>query len=959
MSFKRLPQGGLIDRDKKCVAKLDGAKVKGFGGDTLASALLAANKMVLGRSFKYHRQRGLMAAGAEEPNALFTVGKKGAQIPNIPATQIELAGGIKAKSQNAWPSKHFDFGAINETFAGLLGAGFYYKTFMGPSKKAWMFYEKFIRRAAGLGKTSFAKSTLRHDTMHSFCDVLVIGSGPAGLSAALAAAEAGAIVSVAEQDFVLGGNTLSSADHVQGEWRMAALAALQTKSNVRLLTRATVKGIYDGNLATLADGDDLELLRAQTIVYATGATERPMLFEGNDRPGVLLASALRTYANRFAVVPIKRCIIATNNDSAYEAAADLTSKGVEVFVVDERSAIEGATLVRAAAAGIAVFTASRIKATHGDPVIDSVSITGRVSLTLPCDALGMSGGWSPTIHLTSHLGAKPHWQEAIAAHVPGGLAKGHFAAGACDGIFGTRAAVLDGEAKARSALALLGITSKPLPMLPDLAPDPSYFITASLSETQSREAFVDFQGDVTAKDVRQAVDEGYSNPEHLKRYTTLGMGTDQGKTSNANALAMIHGPSLTTFRPPFTPFLIGQIAGRSVGGHFRPTRLSPLHDWHSKNGATFIEAGLWKRAWYYAWAGKSVEEAYKNEMIVVRQKVGLSDVSTLGKIDVQGRDAGEFLNRLYVNNMESLKIGRVRYGAMLHDDGLLFDDGTVARIGPTQFYVTTTTANAAEVMSWMEFLLQTQWKDLNVYVASVTDEFGAMALSGPKARLVLAAALPGEDVSDKALPYMGVKEFKLDDVSVRVLRVSFSGELGYELHCPAHFVQALWTHVLQAGEPQGIKPYGLEALASLRVEKGHIASPEMDRRVSLDDVGLGKMASTKKSYIGEVLRGRPALELPQRQRLVGLELMEPDKKLRGGAILFAADDPLKGHGRGHVSSVTWSTDLNMMIGLGFFQGDMIEDNREVLAVFPLKNETVKVRLVSPHFIDRGGTRLHA
>ncbi len=958
MSFKRLAEGGLIDRNSKLAARFNGRKVKGFAGDTLASALLAANKMLLARSFKYHRPRGLLGAGAEEPNALVTIGKKGAQIPNVPATQIELSNSVRSKSQNGWPNTYFDFNAINGWFSGLIGAGFYYKTFMGPSKKSWMFYEKFIRRAAGLGKTSYAKSTLRHDTANSFCDLLIIGSGPAGLNAALVAAQAGIKVTLAEQDFMLGGATLSSGAQV--EWRKAAIATLEAMPNVRLLARAAVKGIYDGNLAVLALGDSLELLRAQTIIYATGATERPLVFDGNDRPGVMLASALNTYANRYAIVPAKRCVLVTNNDSAYDVAVNLSTKGVEVFIVDERTAIEGATLSRAAAAGIAVLTDSRIKATHGAPVLDSVSIAGRSTLTLPCDALGISGGWSPTIHLASHLGAKPQWQEAIAAHVPGTLAKGHFVAGSCNGIFGTNAAILDGATAARQALAHLNIKVQSTESnLPLLLPDHPYFITPSEPKTKSREAFVDFQGDVTAKDIKQAQDEGYTNPEHLKRYTTLGMGTDQGKTANANALSMIHGQSLTTFRPPYTPFLIGQIAGRSVGAHFRPTRLSPLHDWHKNNGATFIEAGLWKRAWFYDWAGKTVEEAYRNEMALVRHKVGLSDVSTLGKIDVQGRDAGEFLNRLYVNNIESLAIGRVRYGAMLNDDGLLFDDGTVARLGPSQYYVTTTTANAGEVMARMEFLLQTQWPDLKVHVTSVTDQFGAMALSGPQARLVLAAALPSEDVSNTALPHMAMHELTLDDVPLRVMRMSFSGELGYELHCPANFVQSLWEHVLKAGATHGIKPYGLEALASLRIEKGHIAAPEMDRRVGIDEVGLGKMASTKKSYVGDVLRQRPDLQSPKRARLVGLELLEPDKKLRGGAILFAAEDEIKGHGRGHVTSVTWSTDLNMIIGLGFFQGDMITENREVIAAFPLKNEKVRLRLVSPHFIDRGATRLHA
>ncbi|MEP6827833.1 MAG: glycine cleavage T C-terminal barrel domain-containing protein, partial [Aestuariivirga sp.] len=503
------------------------------------------------------------------------------------------------------------------------------------------------------------------------------------------------------------------------------------------------------------------------------------------------------------------------------------------------------------------------------------------------------------------------------------------------------------------------------------APDRIFSISANWPKTKSRFAFVDFQNDVTAKDIAQAKDEGYTNIEHLKRYTTLGMGTDQGKTSNINALAMMAGlrdvsiPQVgtTTFRPLFTPLTVGAIVGRSVGQHARPTRRSPLHDWHEKNGATFIEAGPWKRAWYYSWAGNSPQEAYLKEMELVRHNVGLSDVSTLGKIDIQGKDAAEFLNRVYVNGFAKLPVGKARYGVMLNDDGLVLDDGTTSRISDTQFYMTTTTAQAGEVMSWLEFLLQCHWPDLDVQVTSLTDEWGGMALSGPNARKVLELAFPKVDVSNTGLPYMAVKDFEYETVPVpvpvRVMRLSFSGELGYEIHCPANFTQSLWEHMLQMGASLGLKVYGLEALASLRIEKGHVAGLELDHRNSLDDLGLGKMASNKKSFVGEVLREREDMMAPERWSLVGLELLEPDKKLRGGAILFASDDEIKGHGRGYITSVTWSTDLQIFIALGLYQGGLAHENEEIIAAFPLKNEQVRLRIVSPHFIDREGTRLNA
>jgi methylglutamate dehydrogenase subunit C len=974
-AFRRTSTRAHINREKLISFTFEGKTLEGFSGDTLASALLANGHTLLGRSFKYHRPRGVIAAGLEEPNALFTTGKNGRTEPNSIGPATELVNGLTARSQNAWPSLSFDLMAVNQLAAPLFTAGFYYKTFMGPLKKSWMMYEPSIRKAAGLGVAAPDVDTARYEQRYTFCDVLVIGAGPAGLAAALSAARSGLRVILAEQDFELGGSLLSSGNDVLEQWRKVQIAELETYSECRVLKRTTAQGIYDGNLVILncipQDHPALMILeqcRAKTIIIATGAIERPLVFENNDRPGVMLASAVRTYLNRYGVAPKKRAVIVTNNDSAYQTAFELAGSDVAVTVAEQRATIAGDLLAKAAELGIAIFPSSGISNVLGKNQITAVQLSGRHAVTIECDVLAMSGGWSPVVHLTSHGGIKPKYDPKIEAFVPGGFTKTHFGAGGVLGTFGILAAVREGEAAARAALEEIGFSKKLKPIeLPALREDRAYNIQTSWAAPEGKHAFIDFQNDVTTKDIKQAHQEGYLSVEHLKRYTTLGMGTDQGKTSNINALAMmadlrglaINEAGTTTFRPPYAPLTIGAIAGRSIGAHFKPKRLSPLHDWHIANGATFIEAGLWMRAWYYDWAGKTPEVAYIKEMELVRQNVGLADVSTLGKIDVQGPDAAEFLNRVYVNGFAKLPIGRARYGVMLNDDGVVLDDGTTSRISDTQFYMTTTTAQAGEVMSWLEFLLQMHWTDLKVHVTSLTDEWGGMAVSGPNSRRALQLAFPGVDVSTEALPYMGVLDFEFEGVAVRMLRLSFSGELAYEVHCPANYTTALWEHILKSADSLGIKPYGLEALASLRIEKGHVAGADLDHRNTLDDLGLGKMAGKEKDYIGKALRFREDCQAPERWSLVGIECMEDGKKLRGGAILFAASDEIKGHGRGYITSVTWSTELNKFIALALYNGGLKHEGENIICAYPLKNENVKARIVSPHFIDKVGERLHA
>jgi sarcosine oxidase subunit alpha len=705
-------------------------------------------------------------------------------------------------------------------------------------------------------------------------------------------------------------------------------------------------------------------------VFATGAFERPLVFADNDRPGVMLASAVRTYLNRFGVAPAKRAVVVTNNDTAYATAFDLADAGVAVTLADHRSGISPELLSSATSLGIAVVPRAGLAGIESSKQVTAARLGGAHSATVECDVVAMSGGWSPTVHLTSHGGVKPVYDSRILGFVPGALPLSHFAAGALNGEFGLKAAMSQGIEAGRAAAAYAGFTKKQREIaLPNVGEDAPYRIEASWgSFTSGRgKAFVDFQSDVTEPDIKIAHQEGYQSVEHLKRYTTLGMGTDQGKTSNINALAMMAGlrglaikhAGTTTFRPPYTPLTMGTLAGRGVGSHFRPVRRTPLHGWHKANGATFIEAGLWQRAWYYAWAGNSPEAAYVKEMELVRQGVGLADISTLGKIDIQGPDAAEFLDRVYVNGFAKLPIAKARYGVMLNDDGIVLDDGTTTRLSDTRFYMTTTTAQAGEVMSWLEYLLDTQWTDLNVQVASLTDEWAAMAVSGPKSREALELAFPDSNVSNENLPHMGCLEIIHDGVPVRLLRLSFSGELAYEVHIPSGYAVSLWEHFLNAAAPLGIKPYGLEALASLRIEKGHVAGLELDHRNTLDDLGLGRMASKTKAYVGRELRQRENHHSPSRWSLVGIESLEADKKLRGGSILFSADDEIKGHGRGYITSVTWSTVLGKYIALGLYQGGLSNEGKEIVCAFPLKNETVRARIVSPHFYDCDNERLHA
>lgn len=969
---RRLPTGGRIDRSKPVHFTFDGKSYQGFAGDTLASALLANGVRLVGRSFKYHRPRGIFSAGVEEPNALVTVVTGELREPNLQATTLTLQDGLVAESQNRSPSLAVDLQAVNGLFAPFLAAGFYYKTFMGPTRRSWLFYERQIRKAAGLGRAGTNPDPRHHAVTNLFTDVAVIGAGPAGLSAARAAAAAGARVTLVEQDALCGGQLLSeAATSPAASWLDGMVSDLAARSNVVILTRSSAFGLYDGNVAGIvtqpegsARGPALSLLHAREVIFATGAIERPLLFPGNDRPGVMLASAIRSYLNRHAVLAGTNVLLATSHDGAYRTALDLAAAGAKVTVADQR-ARPGEAADAARKLGVTVLNGARVVATSGRHGVTAatVEVAGRRQ-SLAADLAGVSGGWSPVVHLTSHLGSKPVYLAEIDGFVPGSLHSSHHIAGAVSGDFGTASAIAHGHAAGTRAAAATGHHDG---VIPPQSPMLAEWLDFERPQavTGRGKSFIDLQHDVATSDVELAHREGFRAVEHLKRYTTLGMATDQGKTSNVNGvslMASLRGVAMekagtTTFRPPYTPVPIGTLAGPSRGKHYKPVRRTPMHGWHQAHGADLIEVGLWMRPWFYASHGKDVNEAYVAEMRMVRAAAGLMDISTLGKIEVQGSDAPLFIDRVYANGFAKLAVGKARYGVMLRDDGIVFDDGTATRLGPHHYFITTSTSKAADVLSQLEFLLDTAWRDLRVAVTSVTDEWAGMSVAGPKSRDILRAAFPALDVSHAALPPMGLLEGHYEGVPLRIIRLSYSGERAYEVYVGASRGEKLWTHLLATGKPFGLEPYGVEALGALRVEKGHIAGPEIDGRTTPEDLALTRMIGSRKGFVGAVLRQRPAFREAERPRLVGLVCLEPSKRLRGGAILFRPGDRIAGHGRGRVTSVTYSPSLDNYIALGLFEGGMANEGEEVLCVYPMKNETVRARIASPHFLDPAGERL--
>ncbi|WP_068118831.1 sarcosine oxidase subunit alpha family protein [Tropicimonas marinistellae] len=980
--MNRRGQGGRINRGQPLRFTFDGRSYQGYDGDTLASALLANGVRLMGRSFKYHRPRGVITAGSEEPNALVELRRGARREPNTRATQVELFDGLEARSQNRFPSLAFDALGVNDRLSSVLGAGFYYKTFMWPAAFWETVYEPLIRRAAGLGRLAEAPDPDCYDKGTLFCDLLVIGAGPAGLAAALTAGRAGARVILADEDFEMGGRLLaerlSLGDARAEEWRAATLEELRGLTNVRLKTRTTVVGAYDngvyGALERVTDHlaaphPDLPRqifwkIRSKRALVCTGATERPIAFGNNDRPGVMLAGALRAYANRWAVAADRTVAVFTNNDDGHRTAMDLMGQGADVgAVVDVR---EDAPRL----GDYPLFAGAQVVDTAGRLGLKSITLRRADGSTevVPCGALGVAGGWNPALALTCHQGGRPVWRPEIATFVPGEtLPERQLVAGAAAGVFSTHGAVSTGVAATVAALDGLGIRTTP----PDLprAEDAPVNIRPFWHTGEGRgRSWLDLQNDVTVKDVALAHQEGFRSVEHLKRYTTLGMATDQGKLANLGALAVmaeLTGKSIpetgtTTFRPPYTPVPIAALAGRSRGREFRPTRLTPGHDWAEAQGAVFVEAGPWLRAQYFPREGETHwRQSVDREALAVRSSVGICDVSTLGKVDVQGRGAAEYLDLLYANGMERLPVGKCRYGLMLREDGIVLDDGTVARLAEAHFVVTTTTANAACVYRHMEFVRQCLRPDLDVQLMPVTDAWAQVAVAGPNARKLLQRIVdPVFDISNDAFPFMACAAIRVcGGTPARLFRISFSGELAYEIAVPACYGNSLMQVLMDVGTDYEVTPYGTEALGVLRIEKGHATASELNGQTSATHLGMARMVSANKDCIGGVLSRRPALSEKGGFRLIGLEAIGTAELAAGSHLFEDGAEKTPAHDEGWTTSACYSPHLGKSIALGFFERGDVRWGEVVEVANPIEGASVRARVVSPHFIDPKGERL--
>lgn len=995
----RLAKGGrLIDRTAPVEFSFNGKRLKGFQGDTLASGLLANDQMLVGRSFKYHRPRGIVASGPEEPNALVNLGAGARLEPNQRTTTTELFDGLESTSQNHWPSLEFDVGVVNNYAARFLPAGFYYKTFIHPRPFWKHVFEPIIRRSAGLGKAPTQGDADRYEHTYAFCDVLVVGAGVAGLLAAKTAADAGKRVILLEQTPTLGGRAPVDETEIQGKpveaWLSAIESDLAARDNVTIHTRTCGFGVYDHGYV-LADeraadhtpGDGrpkhrLWRIRAGKIITATGAIERPLSFAGNDIPGVMLAGAIRDYAVNFAVSPGDRTVVVTNNDSAYQTALVLKAAGLEVpAILDARDQATGVLPDAARAAGIRVLTGRAIASVKGGKRVTGVSVCaqageGAVLEDIACDAVAMSGGWSPVVHLFSHCGGKLTWDDTISAFIPDPTRPplNHDGSAMVE-VVGSAAGLLDLpailEGVAQTAVSARVETKgrrkeDPKKTVKTSVEIPPVWVMPQGAPIALRnKMWLDYQNDVKVSDVQLASREGYQSVEHTKRYTTLGMATDQGKLSNINGLAILADSlgqeipqvGTTTFRPPYTPVTIGALAGESRGDIFQPLRRTPMHEIHEKAGAYFEPVGLWRRPYCFPRAGETHEQAVHREVLNTRENLGLLDASTLGKIIVKGPDAGRFLDMLYTGVMSTLPVGKCRYGLMCNEQGFLSDDGVVARIDQDTWLCHTTSGGADRIHAWMEDWLQCEWWDWQVYTANVTEQYAQVAVVGPNARKLL-QVLGGMDVSKETLPFMQWSDGTLAGFPVRVYRISFSGELSYEIAVPASHGAAFWNACVEAGKALGAMPYGTECLHIMRAEKGFIMiGDETDGTVIPQDLGLDWAISKKKAdYLGKRGQERVYLADPDRWKLVGFETLD-GSTVPDGSYIVAEGNNANGQRnvQGRVTSTYHSPTLRRGIAMGLLKqgparmGEIVEFNTAA-------GGTVKARVRDTMFFDKDGEK---
>ncbi|MBN9678173.1 sarcosine oxidase subunit alpha [Salipiger bermudensis] len=994
MSQYRVSGRGRVDTSRPVTFTFDGKRYTGGRGDTVASALLANGVHLMGRSFKYHRPRGAVAAGSEEPNALIGTRRGAGRFePNTRATVQEIWEGLETSSQNKYPSLKFDVGAVNDAAYMLFSAGFYYKTFMWP-KSFWdKVYEPFIRAAAGLGVSPTEEDPDHYASRYLHCDVLIVGAGPTGLAAARAAAVDGLKVVVVDENPEAGGTLLSEPQaEISGrpawDWLAAEVAELEALG-VTIMTRTTAIGYYHQNmiglvqkltdhLPKLPDDTPRERMwrvRAGQVVLAQGALEKPLVFHGNDRPGVMLAGSAQTFLNRYGVLVGKSPVVLTSHDSAWYAAFDLADAGAKVqAIVDTREGVREELQAEARKRNIPVKLSHTGTATSGRLRVSSLRVnpvsggTVGAGTEIKCDAVLMSGGWTPSLHLFSHTKGSLAWDDDRTTFLPEKTPEDCVIAGASRGLWGIEAALKDGAEKGREIVAALGKTGAEVSY--SVANDrPGSGVSHKELPTDrspgKAKAFVDYQNDVTAKDLRLAVREGMRSIEHVKRYTTNGMATDQGKMSNINGLniaadALGKAPpqvGLTTFRPPYTPTSFGAFAGYHRGAHFEVTRKTQIDPWAEENGAVFEPVGQWRRAWYFPKAGESMDDAVRRECAATRESVGIFDASTLGKIEVVGPDAVEFMNRMYTNPWTKLGIGRCRYGLLLGDDGYIRDDGVIGRMGQDLFHVTTTTGGAARVLNMMEDYLQTEWPDLNVWLTSTTEQWSTVALNGPNAAKLLAPLVEGVELTEETFPHMSCVECTVAGMPARLFRVSFTGEIGFEVNVPAPMGRKLWETLWEAGQQYGITAYGTETMHVLRAEKGYIiVGQDTDGTVTPFDAGMGWAVGKKKpDFVGKRGLARPDLVAEGRKQLVGL-LTEDNSKLEEGAqIVFDPNQPVPMKMVGHVTSSYDVGTSGRPIALALVEGG--QSRMGEIVHIPMPDRTIAAKITSTIFVDPENARL--
>ena len=993
----RLSKGGYINRDKKISFKFNGKKYFGYEGDTLASALIANGIHLVGRSFKYHRPRGFIGAGVDEPNAHVQLYAGAKTEPNAIATTVELVEGLVAKSQNCWPSVNFDFGAINNFLSKFFPAGFYYKTFMWPKNFWHKIYEPIIRKAAGLGVASLKPDPDRYEHKFEYCDILIVGSGPSGLASALSATKNGAKVILAEDKPRFGGSLLTDEVTIGNksgkDWAEETIEQLKSMPNAIIKNRSQVFGYYDHNMMVMSERtkDHIEnpnkfiprqklwYIRAKEVIVSTGSIERPLVFGNNDRPGIMLASAAKEYMKLYGVLVGKKPLIFTNNDSGYDAAIEFKKNGVDPLVLDVRKNSESSVIKEAKNLGINIKFSYGVVNSKGYLKVNSATIgklnndkSGYENLeNVDCDCICVSGNWTPSVHLSSQSGNKLKFDEKINAFIPSQPRQNESTIGSAKGSFTLRKALEDGFNKGYDLSNK--ITKKDLKSSTPASNEKNYglqdkFWCMPLPKNKHYKRCVDFQNDVYVSDIELAVREGFRSIEHVKRYTTLGMATDQGKTSNLNGLQLVSNiekkivPEVghTTFRPPFSPVTIGAIVGREVGKHYRPTRKSPMHEWHAKNKAVFVDAGLWLRPRYYKKGNEKLHEAAIREATNVRNNVGVCDVTSLGKIDIKGPDSAEFLNRIYTNAWMKLPIGKSRYGVMLREDGIVFDDGTTTRISENHFHMTTTTAQAVNVLSHLEYYLQIVWPELNVNVLSTTEQWAGAALAGPNSRNLLSKLFPNINVSNETFPFMGYKEADLYGVPARIFRISFSGELAYEINVESGYGIFMWEKIMNLGKEMNIEPYGTEALSTLRIEMGHVAGSEIDGRTIAQDLSLDGMLSKKKDFIGKRSLNREAFINPDREKIVGVVPVDKKTMIPEGSHLVENNKAkLPNPKLGHISASCWSVEYNNPFSLAILKQGKKRIGDKLYALSPLKGKDIEVEIVSSHYVDPKGERVRS